>query len=288
MKHTQIHTPMISIVLPAYNAGEVLEQAVMSVYVQTFTDWELLIMDDGSTDNTAEVALRIKDPRIRLIRCKHDFIATLNKGMQAAKGKYIARMDADDRMVPERLAIQYRLMEEHPEITVCGSWVETFGKDIIPQYYGGQEEFVENPIACLLQKNFLCHPTVIMRADFWQEHQLHYQYYSAAEDYKLWFEMAKLGAVFYVIPQVLLLYQVSDTQVSKIKEKEQHSTSNRIRWEIIDYLIDSQSDKETLRTVYSHAQSLIKRKKETEIYFLRIFITIFCKKDYIFNSIINY
>lgn len=279
MKHTQIHTPMISIVLPAYNAGEVLEQAVMSVYVQTFTDWELLIMDDGSTDNTAEVALRIKDPRIRLIRCKHDFIATLNKGMQAAKGKYIARMDADDRMVPERLAIQYRLMEEHPEITVCGSWIEIFSKERRLNYWGELAQFVEHPIEELLRKNFLCHPTVIIRADFWQKHQLRYQDYSAAEDYKLWFEMAKLGAVFYVIPQVLLYYQRSDNQVSNKRQEEQHLTSNRIRWEIIDYLIDSQSDKETLRTVYSHAQSLIKREKETEIYFLKIFITIFCKRN---------
>lgn len=265
MKHTQIHTPMISIVLPAYNAGEVLEQAVMSVYVQTFTDWELLIMDDGSTDNTAEVALRIKDPRIRLIRCKHDFIATLNKGMQAAKGKYIARMDADDRMVPERLAIQYRLMEEHPEITVCGSWVETFGKDIIPQYYGEQEEFVENPIACLLQKNFLCHPTVIMRADFWQEHQLHYQYYSAAEDYKLWFEMAKLGAVFYVIPQVLLLYQVSDTQVSKQQLEKQRTSSLKIQWEVMEYLIDKQNDREEFQELYTQLRWWVAHKSLNEL-----------------------
>lgn len=95
-----IHIPMVSVLLPVYNAGTYLQEFVKSILNQTFTSFELLILDDGSTDGCTDFLDQIADKRIHLIKRKHNYIATLNKGLSIARGKYIARMDADDRMLP--------------------------------------------------------------------------------------------------------------------------------------------------------------------------------------------
>ena len=117
-------SPVISIVMPTYNTPlEYLKESVESVLKQTFADFELLVVDDGSTEmQGVEWIQTLKDRRVRLIRCPHDFIDSLNRGIAESKGRYIARMDADDLMLPNRLQVQYDFMEEHPEIDICGSW----------------------------------------------------------------------------------------------------------------------------------------------------------------------
>ena len=102
----KLTSPLLSIILPSYNAGKYLQEAVESVINQTYTSYELLILDDGSTDGCTDFLNNISDNRIRLIRRKHNYIATINYGLSVAKGKYIARIDADDKMFPTRLADQ--------------------------------------------------------------------------------------------------------------------------------------------------------------------------------------
>lgn len=111
-KNTNLHIAnaktdkiFVSIVMPVYNASATVSSAIKSILAQKFTNWELLALDDGSTDNSTEIISSFNDPRVRLIICEHNFIATLNRGFAEATGKYIARMDADDLMVPERLMI---------------------------------------------------------------------------------------------------------------------------------------------------------------------------------------
>jgi len=110
----------ISVVMPVYNGEAYIGDAIESVLNQTFRDFELIIIDDGSTDATVSVIRRYEDSRIVLLKNGHDFIKALNTGLRMAKGKYIARMDADDLMHPQRLEVQYRTMEEHRDVVVCG------------------------------------------------------------------------------------------------------------------------------------------------------------------------
>ena len=227
----------ISVLMPTYNASKYVAEAIESVLQQSFKDWELLIVDDGSTDDTVNVIRSYADKRIRLICNDHDFIGSLNLGLKEATGKYIARMDADDLMHPDRLKIQYAIMEEEEEITVCGSWVRIFGENkpgIVPTSLKGK---LTDVYRFLLKQNPLFHPTVMIRREFLRSHALQYERYSHAEDYKLWFEIAKKGGIFFVEDQPLTFYRASEGQVSKVYKDEQKETSLRIRKEVLEYLV---------------------------------------------------
>lgn len=102
-----INIPPVSVCMSMYNASKYLRECIDSVLAQTFTDFEFLIVDDGSTDDSVEIVQSYHDSRIRLIENKHDYIGSLNILLDEARGKYIARMDADDVMMPERLKIQF-------------------------------------------------------------------------------------------------------------------------------------------------------------------------------------
>ena len=112
------HVPSISVCMVTYNASPFLRDCLDSILSQTFTDYELLIVDDGSTDDTVDIIRSYPDGRIRLIRHLHDYIASLNLLYNNAIGKYIARMDADDVMVADRMQAKYEYMEAPPEIDI--------------------------------------------------------------------------------------------------------------------------------------------------------------------------
>lgn len=251
---------LVSIVMPVFNASATVSSAIKSILDQKFTNWELLALDDGSTDNSTEIISSFNDPRIRLIMCEHNFIATLNRGFAEATGKYIARMDADDLMIPERLMIQVSIMEKRKDIDVCGSWMEAFGEDIANRVLGDLYGEINEPILKLLEENFIFHPTIMIRHSFWKLHKLQYSNYSLAEDYKLWFEMAKLDAHFYIEAQPLLYYRISKEQVSKSHHLEQKQTSEEIRWEIIKYFINQIKDKDQLFQLYTLERDLVEKE----------------------------
>lgn len=113
-------SPSISVCMPMFNASRYLRESIDSVLAQTFADFEFLIADDGSTDDSVDIVESYSDPRIRLIKRPHDYIATLNFLLAEARGKYIARMDADDVMLPHRLKTQFDYMEAHPGVDLLG------------------------------------------------------------------------------------------------------------------------------------------------------------------------
>ncbi|MDR1583216.1 MAG: glycosyltransferase family 2 protein, partial [Prevotellaceae bacterium] len=117
----------ISIIIPIYNAESFLSETIDSVLSQTFSDFELLTLDDCSTDKSAEIIKSYNDPRIRYVKCTHDFIGTLNKGLSLSRGKYIAQIDHDDMMLPYRLQTQYDFMENNPDVVACGGYMIAFG-----------------------------------------------------------------------------------------------------------------------------------------------------------------
>lgn len=228
--------PFVSVLLPAYNAGAYLQEAVASVLRQTYKQFELLVLDDGSTDGCTDFLKGIDDKRIRLIRRKHNYIATLNYGLMVARGRYIARMDADDRMCPTRLAEQVRVLDQNPDVAVCASYMRKLGgRDI---YNSGLSGTIDNYAPILLLGNFISHPTVMLRTEYLRRHKLRYKpSYIYAEDYKLWTDIACLGGKLYIIPKPLLEYRISGKQVSLVHNREQNEVANRIRNELLAFLM---------------------------------------------------
>ncbi|RNC64977.1 glycosyltransferase family 2 protein [Proteiniphilum sp. X52] len=251
-------TPAISIVMPAYNAEMYIREAIDSVNCQSFPDFECIVVDDGSTDGTRDIIRAYDDKRMVLLENKHDFTASLNLGMDAARGRYIACMDADDIMHPDRLKIQFALMEAEPGITVCGTWMQHTGKGALPRGISGNiSGLVEYPLLQFLKGNFMCHPTAMIRKDFLKENQLSYENYAYAEDYKLWTEIAKKGGTFYVESQPLLYCRISENQITNRKGEEQVKTSEKIVREVLLYLIEkNKKDLPELMSMFEAVEKL--------------------------------
>lgn len=238
-KDTLQMSPVLSIVMPVYNVPpEFLNESIESILNQTFGDFELLIIDDGSTETEGIDLIRsYQDSRIHLITNPHNFIDSLNRGIAESKGKYIARMDADDIMLPKRLQTQYDFMENHPEIDICGSWMETFGN---------RTDTVRGPtdhkeiVSSLLLYNTLSHPTVILRKSSVCKcgTNLYKENYACAEDYKLWTDLALKGLNFAIVPEALLKYRSSEKQVSNTRQEEMFQSTVRIQMEYAEQVME--------------------------------------------------
>ena len=248
--------------MPAYNAEKYIKEAIDSIIGQSLSNFECIIVDDGSTDTTYDIICSYSDKRIVLLENKHDYIASLNRGMNAAQGKYIARMDADDIMHPDRLKIQYAVMEAEPSIIVCGTWMQHIGERVPPQSIAvSANGLVEFPLLQFMNGNFIFHPTALIRNFFLMENQLHYEKkYVYAEDLKLWIEIAKLGGKFYIDNQVLLNYRISETQITNQKREEQKTTTERILFEVMEWLLER--NKENHPEIKGIFDSLIKLKEK--------------------------
>lgn len=267
--------PEITILMPVRNGEKYIKESIDSILKQTFTDFELLIMDDGSTDRTVERIERYTDERIRLIRRKHNFIRNLNEGLELALGAYIARMDADDIMHTERLRIQLKRMKKNPNITVCGTWAKIFsdkGNERNVFHFG--HEIICEPVLELLKYNMLLHPSVMVKKEFLFNHHIKYQNYPYVEDYKLWFDIAKAGGILFVEPQELMMLRRSDTQVTVTKKEEMFLGSIRLRKEILLYLL-SIYDNKALNSLVSDLEYLEKNKWMSYEDIFRFFVNLF-------------
>lgn len=182
--------PAITVLMPVYNAAPFLRESVSSILGQTFRDFELLIIDDGSTDHSVKVLELFNDQRIRLVRHAENqrLIATLNEGLLLAKGKYVARMDADDVSLPNRLQLQWDYMERHPDVAVCGMQMEDLDKrQALSRVY----EAPDMISAALLFSCALAHPTVMIRRAVTTAFPSAYDPgFPHAEDYALWAQIS--------------------------------------------------------------------------------------------------
>lgn len=222
---------LISICIPVYNASLYLRECIDSILSQSYKDFELLIVDDGSTDNSSAIVHSYNDPRIRLIQNNHNYIGSLNLLLKEAKGKYIARMDADDRMYPNRLQVQFDYMESHPKVDILGSGMQCFGEneDTCEPYRTGEVGVLEFMECCAIY-----HPTVMMRKASIDATDMAYkQEYIYAEDYGFWAEALAKGLTIANIPDILLEYRVNPFQVSRTKRTAQHEHSIAIKAEMV-------------------------------------------------------
>ena len=183
---------LISVVLPAYNVQDTIGESIDSILSQTFTDFELIIINDGSQDNTEEVIHAYSDKRIRYYRNEKNegLIYTLNRGLDLAQGKYIARMDADDVSLPTRFEKQVKVMEESPNIVVCGTQIILFGVDTAKRFTLFLPEESEDLKNLLFIQTCFAHPTVMVRRQVLIDNEVRYDAdYPHAEDYKMWIDL---------------------------------------------------------------------------------------------------
>lgn len=213
----------VSVLLPAFNAAATVARAVGSIRAQTRPDWELLVIDDGSTDATAQVvaAASADDARVRLIRRPHEgLVAALNVGLADAQGELIARMDADDESLPGRLEQQTALLDAHGEVGVCGCLVEFGGDRSANAGYALHVDWLNSLVTPdeILLNRFIespfAHPSVMFRRELVATHG-GYRGGGFPEDYELWLRWAEAGVRMAKVPRTLLRWNDAPTRLSR-------------------------------------------------------------------------
>jgi hypothetical protein len=215
--------PSISVVMSVFNGQAFLSEAIESILSQTFRNFEFLVIDDGSTDRTAEILADYasRDVRIRVMRHGNKGrTASLNIGINLAAGKYIARMDADDVALPDRLRDQVEFLEQHPEVGLLGGAVELInrqGKVIQTTRPPLEDEEIKS---VMLGYNPMCHPAVMMRKEAAIGAGGYREAFSESEDYDLWLRMSERCQLAN-LGKPILQYRVHSGQASMRNLEEQ-------------------------------------------------------------------
>lgn len=228
----------LTVLLVVKNCENVIKDCIISILEQSYTQFELLVINDNSNDKTQSIIESIKDKRIRLVNNNTGYISSLNMGIQLSMGKYIARIDGDDIMMPKRLEKQIQIMEEFNNIAVCATWVQEIG--LSNTIRGRWNGIIEYPLIKMLRGNIISHPTTMLRKSFLIKKKISYKNYKYAEDYKLWSDILIQGGDIYVIPEPLLQYRNSLLQTSYLKSEEQAETAILIRNEILEFLLNNE------------------------------------------------
>lgn len=230
--------PRISVVMPVYNPNkDWLKQAIESILAQTYTDFEFLILDDGSTINYDDLVQKYQKNsrgggKIVFIKLPHQGIAkTLNTGFDRARGEFIARMDADDIALPDRFKLQTEFLDKHPECALVGSFVQVLGEKTIYKYPS------ELTYLDLLRGCLIAHPAVMLRREEFNRYALRYNPHYKAEDYELWSRAIKVLKLCN-IQKVLLKYRVHAKSLSK--NPLIISSSEKIRKNMLWFLTHNQ------------------------------------------------
>lgn len=248
---TQTH--LISVLMPVYNTKEeYLRASIESILNQTFTDFEFIIVNDGSTNNAEEVILSYKDNRIKYVKQENQgIVGALNNAWSKASGKYIARMDSDDIAYPERFAKQVNFLEENPEYSLVGSWAKIIpSKNIIklPQ---------DIKIMDLLADCMFIHPSIMFnKADF-EKFNLQYETgFEYAEDYCLYANAVK-HLKMTNLQEVLLDYRVYPENSSS----KNRDVRIRSSFKVQDLILENLSNDKNLQEKILDLAYLKKRKK---------------------------
>jgi len=209
------HEPKVTVLMPVYNGEKYLKEAIDSILQQTFTNFELLIIEGGSKDNSLKIIQEYQDSRIRIVYQDKEnpgLAAALNQGLENAKGEYIARMDCDDISYPERLQKQVNFMDANTKVGVCGTWLIHLIDGKLGQVQKYPLSYDEIRVALFYATPF-GHPSVIIKNSMLMENKLSYNTeFTYGEDYDLWnrcsehFQLANL-------PEVLLTYRVLPTSL---------------------------------------------------------------------------
>jgi len=229
--------PRVSVLLPVRNAAQTLEECFASIRAQTLRDFEVLVVDDGSSDGSAKLAggCRARDPRFRLLHNPGaGLVAALNHGLRHARADLVARMDADDRMHPERLRLQSEHLGRHPEIALLGARVRVFPR---AQIRAGYREYIRWQNRCLSPADIdaeiyvespFTHPSVMFRRASVVRCG-GYRNGRFPEDYELWLRLHRRGYSMAKLPRILLDWRESEQRTSRIDPRYSRDAFDRIR-----------------------------------------------------------
>jgi len=242
MKQNKITSafPLVSVILPVFNAEKYLNEAVDSILAQTFTDFELIAINDGSTDNSGKILQNYAqhDSRIRIFSRENKGLPeTLNELIDLARGAWIARMDADDIALPNRLERQLAWLSQ-TDADICGSWAQrfdAFDRRLVCPSQSDKTLKIELLFHCPL-----VHPSIMMRRSI--ATSLYYDtFWDKAEDYDLWVRAAESNCRMTNVPEVLLFYRLHSGQTSSKYVDRQRQLTNLIRekyWNFMSELLD--------------------------------------------------
>lgn len=217
-----MNKPKISVIMPNYNGEKYLVEAIESILNQTYRDFEFIIIDDGSTDNSVKIIKKYaqKDKRIKLLTNKKNLglIKSLNKGLKIAKGKYIARMDSDDISLPKRLDIQFNFLEGNKNIFLLGTsfeFIDSEGGKLFNKINNYNSDII---LKKMKEKSMVHHPTVMFRNEksvYYREKAIY------CEDRDLWLRLLRKGKKMRVIPDILLKYRIRKESICNSKNSQQ-------------------------------------------------------------------
>ena len=223
-------TPLVSVVMTVYNGGKYLAEAIDSILGQTYTNWELLVVDDGSTDNSRAILqlYEKRDDRIKILlhEVNKGLPAARNTGIENARGKYVALMDADDISMPKRLAMQTAFMERCPDVDVCGVFCRTFDAE--------DGRFYLKPVwdkEIKLNLLFVCtfvSASAMLRTSSLKKHRLLFdESWKIVEDYEFWCRAAN-RLKYHNLPHVLYLYRITISSLSKANPERMSLATQKI------------------------------------------------------------
>lgn len=265
----------VSVVMSVYNDERFLREAIESILNQTFSDYEFIIIDDGSTDGSSEIISEYNDSRIFYIRQgNHGLPYALNKGIGMSKGKYVARMDADDISHPQRLEKQYNYMENHPDVFLCGTAMQRFGyKKYYSGYYSNVEEVKIRTFVC----NPVGHPTWFFKND--SNYRIHYdETFIKSQDYEVMIRLVMDKVRMAILEEPLLFYRERKRSAETIEKKYTSKarkrflsllgieTTDEIVELIIGFLEDKVISEEDKAQVENVLLSIINRNKDLKIF----------------------
>lgn len=235
-----------------YNGEKYLREAVDSILNQTFTDFEFIIVDDGSTDGTKGILDSYNDTRIVRLNVEKNrgHARALNWGISVARGEYIARMDADDVSEPQRLKKQVEYLDAHPEASVLATWAKLIrGAEKTDEVWMSPT----NPAVLawrLSWKNPICHPSVMMRLDWLNGIGRYNEHLYFAEDCDLWTRVIMAGGMMAMLPEPLLRYRYWPSQLSAVNNESQGRESAQSSRKFVEWLVGSTVSIEQLQAVH--------------------------------------
>ncbi len=267
--------PLVSVLMPTYNAGAFLNEAVESILNQTYKNLELIIINDGSIDNTEDRIKSFKDSRIKYFKNENNLklIKTLNKGLRLCTGKYIARMDADDIAVPTRIERQVAFMELNQDVVAAGTYAKFFGslsKTGIWMYPLQNDDIKLR----LLWGSSIIHPTAIFKNDVVKNNNIQFkEEYLHAEDMKFWIDLSQFGNLANM-PETLLNYRIHGSQITEMYSNEMKKTIASILKNQFNYFnINVSSEEELiLNKIIAHKYKLTLIEFESLISLFKTFI----------------
>lgn len=278
--------PKISVVLPVYNAEDYIGASVESILCQTYSDFELIIIDDGSIDGTKDKLNSYNDSRILLVVKENNtgLVDSLNLGIKMAKGEYIARMDADDICEPERFLEQVAFLDSNTNIGVVGTSIKIFGNKNLEKYFPVSNKDCQ---AELLFRSCFAHPSVMLRKELFVKNQITYSNeYFPAEDYYLWIQFSGITE-FYNIDKVLLRYRLNEGSISVRQKTEQILLKNQLQLLALEKIAGITLD-ENEASNYIYLLNPFQKTRINWVDYKKVFLKIeHLENDYLKEKILN-